>query len=190
MTGFSGQEYAGQYEVDARRKHGARYNLGGPPGRMILGFLVALVVIYLGVELLGARSAADANGSILKASGCAAYNIEPVNFEPSMPLEAAEDAVREKIDERNLRAEDGAGADQTFQPGALYWAEYGFLSRPTQRRSPDPQTSDRHWVFIFEDERDAPWYSTLWRRPSGPRFTVIYSPDQGRISSYCGGYSS
>jgi hypothetical protein len=190
MTGLSGQEYAGKYEADARRQHGARHNLGGPPGRMIIAFVVALVLIYFAVDLLGARSSADANGSILKASGCAAYNIEPVNFEPSMPLEEAEDAVRKEIVERSLRAADGEGANQTFDPGSLYSAKYGHLSRPTQGRSPDPQTSDRHWVFIFEDERDAPWYSGVWRRPSGPRFTVVYSPEQDRITSYCGGYSS
>ena len=177
MTGVSGQEYAGKYEVDARRQQGAGHNLGGPPGRMILAFLVSLVLIFLGVELLGARGGAEPNGSILRATECVDFNIEPANTEPAIPLEEAEDAVRHEINERGLRAERGYGANQTFEPGPLHWAEYGYLSRPTQGRSPDPQTSNSHWIFIFEDERDAP----LVLEPlATPIWTEIYGHLQPR----------
>lgn len=100
--------------------------------------------------------------------------VEPYQWYPPVALEEAEAAIREAVDRQEITAEHSENGEYSMVLGGVYWAEYGYLTRPDLRSNRDRQSMDRNWVLIFEDERDDPWYSSLWGRPAGSRFSAIY----------------
>ncbi len=176
MSGTQSGDFAVEYDAKARARQGARRGHSGPPLKwlgLIAVLLVAGIFVYQRLDL-NLWTPSDPP-SVMAEGGCLDFEIEPADAEPPMSLDEVVVDIHDQTD--HLESRD------------VHWAKFGypFLERGRVLGGGNPENRTPVWTIVFEDEFDQRTVSRLWNEREGERFTVLYDPEDERITRSCGG---